>query len=78
MDSRTITSIETEEDYQNALTCVDALMDAAPDSPEELELVRLATLVEQYEEIHYPIDPPSEEAMEEFRRDQEQMRNEQG
>ena len=50
-----IQPIKTEADYQNALLRVDKLMDAAPGSVEEDELDALATLVEAYEEKHFPI-----------------------
>lgn len=48
-------TIETEADYENALTRITNLMDAAPDTPESEELDRLATLVEAYEDQRYPI-----------------------
>ena len=50
--------LKTEEKYEAALAHVGDLMDAEPDSPEEDELELWAMLVEQYEEKHYPIDPP--------------------
>ncbi|WP_225907733.1 type II toxin-antitoxin system HigA family antitoxin [Leptolyngbya sp. BL0902] len=50
--------IETEADYENALARINNLMDAAPDTPESEELDRLATLVEAYEDEHYPIGLP--------------------
>ncbi|WP_017302309.1 hypothetical protein [Nodosilinea nodulosa] len=48
----------SEADYENALERIRTLMDAAPDTPELDELDRLATLVEAYEEQHYPIGLP--------------------
>ena len=51
-------SIETEADYGNALARIQNLMDAAPDTPESEELDRLATLVEAYEDEHYPVGLP--------------------
>lgn len=50
--------IETEADYENALARIASLMDAAADTPESEELDRLATLVETYEDKHYPIGLP--------------------
>lgn len=50
-----IRPIRTEEDYRNALSRVEELMDATPNSPEEDELDVLASLVEIYETKHYPI-----------------------
>jgi HTH-type transcriptional regulator/antitoxin HigA len=51
--------IESEADYENALSRIKKLMDAAPDTPESEELDRLATLVEAYEDRHYPIGLPN-------------------
>lgn len=50
--------IKTEEDYQKALSRIDELMDAEPNTPEGDELELLVTLVELYEEKKYPIDIP--------------------
>jgi HTH-type transcriptional regulator/antitoxin HigA len=33
-------------------------------------LDKLVTLIEKYEAVHYPIDPPSKEAAIQFRREQ--------
>ena len=54
-----IKPIKTEADYETALERINDLMDAAPDSAEADELDVLATLVEVYEEQHYPINFPS-------------------
>jgi HTH-type transcriptional regulator/antitoxin HigA len=48
-------SIKTKEDYRSALSRVEGLMDATPNSPEEDELDVLSSLVEIYESQHYPI-----------------------
>lgn len=50
--------IRTEEDYDNAMLRIDALMDAAPDTKEGGELDVLATLVEAYERDNFPIESP--------------------
>ncbi len=50
--------IKTEEDYTLALNRIEALMDAEADTPEADELELLSTLVEIYEEKHYPMDLP--------------------
>jgi HTH-type transcriptional regulator/antitoxin HigA len=50
--------LKTEEEYEAALARAYALMDAAPGSPEEDELDLLARLIEAYEQLHFPIDPP--------------------
>jgi len=51
--------IQTESDYQNALTEIEKLFDAEPGSPELDRLDILTTLVEAYEQQHYPIDAPA-------------------
>jgi len=53
-----IQPIKTEQDYDNALECVETLMSAEPGSPEMDELDILATLINAYEENHFPIDAP--------------------
>ena len=64
--------IKTEEDYNLALSKISALMDAEIEgSPEADELERLASLVEIYEDEHYPVDSPDPAEMIKFRLDQE-------
>ena len=53
-----IKPIKTELDYNAALSEIEQLMDAEPNTPEGDKLDVLTTLVEAYEEKHYPIDPP--------------------
>jgi HTH-type transcriptional regulator / antitoxin HigA len=55
MISNTIKPIRTEQDYDAALLRIESLMMAEADTPEADELEVLATLVELYEEKHYPI-----------------------
>ena len=50
--------IKTESDYQNALTEIERLFDVEALSPELDRLDILTTLVEAYEQQHYPIDAP--------------------
>jgi HTH-type transcriptional regulator/antitoxin HigA len=50
--------IKTKEDYQKALSRIDALMDALPNTPEGDELELLVTLVELYEDKKYQIGMP--------------------
>ena len=50
--------IKTDKDYNNAMLRINALMDAVPDTEEGDELDILATLVEAYEQNHFPIDTP--------------------
>lgn len=54
----TIRPIKTDSDYQAALARIEALFQASQDTPEGDELDVLVTLVEAYEAIHHPIDPP--------------------
>lgn len=53
-----INPIKTELDYDLALLKVNAIFDAKPNSKEGDELDILVTLIEKYEEIHYPIPDP--------------------
>lgn len=53
-----IKPIRTEEDYETALAEIERLWGAELGSPEGDQLAVLATLVEAYEEEHYPILPP--------------------
>lgn len=62
--------IRTEADHAAALRRIDSLMDAAPGTPEADELDILATLVEAYEDRHFPIDDPDPLAAIQFRMDQ--------
>ncbi len=53
-----IRPIKTEADYQATLKEVEKFLDAAPNTPEGDRLEVLATLVEAYEDQHYPIPLP--------------------
>ncbi len=50
--------IHTEKEYKVALSRIEALMEAAPGSPEADELEVLSTLVDVYEKEHFPIEAP--------------------
>ena len=50
-----IRPIKTKRDYEKALRRVATLMDAEPGSDEGDELEVLATLVDAYEERHFPV-----------------------
>ncbi len=50
--------IKNEQDYDKALSRIEQLMGAKPDTAEMDELELLAALVEMYEERHFPIGPP--------------------
>lgn len=53
-----IKPIRTEADYQATLAEIDRLMDAEPETSEGDRLDVLATLVEAWEEKHFPIEEP--------------------
>jgi len=50
-----ITSIKTEEDYQQALEQLSSLFDSKIGTSESDEADLLALLVDEYENNHYPI-----------------------
>jgi HTH-type transcriptional regulator/antitoxin HigA len=50
--------IRTERDYEEALTEVSRLWGSKLGTPKGNRLDILVTLVEAYEEKHYPMDPP--------------------
>jgi HTH-type transcriptional regulator/antitoxin HigA len=54
----TVRPIRSQEDYEAALSAIDALMDASPGTAEGDRLDVLVTLVEAYEDRHWPIDTP--------------------
>ena len=53
-----IKPIKTEKDYKNALTQVEELWDAKPNSPGGDILSIIAILIDNYENEHYKIFPP--------------------
>ncbi len=55
--------LRTEADYRAALAEIDQLFDAEPETPEDARLEVLLTLVEAYEDAHYPIGMPDPIAM---------------
>ena len=68
-----IRPIRTEQDHDHAIARIEELMDN-PKGPEERdELDILVTLVDAYETIHHPIDPPDPIAALLFRIDQQQI-----
>ena len=58
LSSRVIKPIKNEADYDSALTAIDALMGAAPGTPESDGLEILVTLVGAYEAERWPMDAP--------------------
>ena len=53
-----IKPIRTQRDYKAALADIERLFDAKPGTPDGDRLEVLATLVEAYEQQHYPMPPP--------------------
>ena len=53
-----IKAIRTEEDYRDALSEIESLMQALVGTPEREKLDVLVTLVEAYERKNYPLDLP--------------------
>lgn len=53
-----IKPIRTQRDYKAALAEIERLFDAKPGTPDGDRLEVLATLVEVYEQQHYPMLPP--------------------
>ena len=53
-----IKPIKTDEDYRANLLEIESLMNAEPDTPEGERLDVLVTLVESYEQKHFPLDLP--------------------
>lgn len=53
--------IETDDDHKVALARIDALMSAEAGTPEADELSALADAVQAYEEVRFPIAPPTAE-----------------
>ncbi len=66
--------LKTEEEYDQALSRIDDLMGALPDTAEGDELELLVTLVEMYEDRVYPIDLPDAVSAIKFRMDQQNLK----
>lgn len=62
--------IKTEKDYELALARIEKLMDSKPGTPEFDELELLSTLVEIYEDEHFPIGMPDPVSAIKFRMEQ--------
>jgi HTH-type transcriptional regulator / antitoxin HigA len=65
-----IKPIRTERDHQEALARVDEIFSARPGTAAFDELDVLVTLIEAYERVHHPVDPPSPIEAIKFRMDQ--------
>jgi HTH-type transcriptional regulator/antitoxin HigA len=57
--SMEIRPIKNNCNYREALKEIDQLMDARPNTAEGDRLDVLVTLVEEWEETHWPTDPPN-------------------
>jgi HTH-type transcriptional regulator/antitoxin HigA len=55
---KSLKPVKTKKDYQSALKEIERLFDAEPNTPAGDRLDILVTLVEAYEEMHYPVDFP--------------------
>lgn len=67
--------IKTEEEYERALARIDELFDSEPGSADGDELELLVTLVEIYENEHFPIEAPDPVSAIKFRMEQEGLTN---
>ncbi len=65
-----IRPIKTNDDYKYTLLRIDALMDTEPGTEDGAELDVLVTLVEAYENEHFPIGAPDPVAAILFRMEQ--------
>lgn len=66
-----IKPIKTEDDYRATLREIEGLMNAEANTPEGDRLDVLATLVEAYEQAHYPLDLPDPVEAIKFRMEQQ-------
>jgi len=67
MSASRVRPIRTEQDYARALARIDALMDRKRSPAEDDEFDVLATLVESYEDWHFPVDDPNPTEATEYR-----------
>jgi HTH-type transcriptional regulator/antitoxin HigA len=70
MNTSLIRPIKTDADYDLALQRASELMSAEPNTPAADELEVLATLIELFEDKHFPIELPDPIAAIEFRLEQ--------
>ncbi len=63
--------IRSEADYEEALAEAERLWGAPTSTPDGDRLDILATLIDAYEALHYPIDPPDPVEAIEFRMEQQ-------
>lgn len=65
--------IRTETDYEEALAEIERLWGARTGTPEGDRLDILATLIDAYENEHYPMDPPDPIEAIKFRMEQQAL-----
>lgn len=53
-----VLSLNNKEQYDKALRRMEEIFNADQGTPEFEELNRLARLIAEYEEEHFPVDPP--------------------
>jgi len=70
---KTLKPIRTEADYEAALIEIERLWGARTGTAEGDRLDILATLVDVYENEHYPMDPPDPIAAIKFRMEQQEL-----
>ena len=70
-----IKPIKTEKDYEEALSQIERLWDAKPNTPRGDKLEVLATLVEAYEQKKYQMLPPDPIEAIKFRMEQLGLKN---
>jgi HTH-type transcriptional regulator / antitoxin HigA len=63
--------IRTKKDYERAMKEVEALWGAKSGTPKSDRLDVLATLIDAWEAVHYPMDPPSPIEAIKFRMEQQ-------
>jgi len=71
MKKTDIKPIRTKRDHEAALTEVERLWGSKLGTPDGDRLDVLATLIEAFEEIHYPMDPPDPIEAIKFRMEQQ-------
>ena len=71
LSMKNLKPIRTKADYEAALAAIERLWGARAGSPEGDRLDILATLVDAYENEHYPMDPPDPIEAIKFRMEQQ-------
>ncbi len=69
-----IRPIRNKRDLKKSLARIDVIIDSEPGTSEYDELDVLSTLVEAYEDKHYPIDPPDPVEAIKFRMEQKGLK----